>query len=164
MLASCRVARRAAWARRECGARADSRDRCSHWLALRPHPYGVDTVEVNSLGMRASGRPPSDPEAYPIFGTPIHAPCTGVVLRAEDGRPDMKPPQPDREHLPGNSCSSSVAAYTSSSVTCSDARCESVRVIPFTLALLSDMSGTRTTPTSPTCTFTRSVQRRTARS
>ena len=68
----------------------------------RGQSYGVDIVEVNSFGMRAPGLVPRDPRAYAIFGKPIHAPCSGVVLRAEDGRPDMPPPQPDREHLPGN--------------------------------------------------------------
>jgi len=68
----------------------------------RGQSYGVDIVEVNSFGIRASGLVPRDPGAYVIFGEPIHAPCSGAVLRAEDGRPDMPPPQPDREHLPGN--------------------------------------------------------------
>jgi len=68
----------------------------------RGQSYGVDIVAVDAFGMRASGLIPSDPRSYVIFGTPIHAPCSGVVLRAEDGRPDMPPPQPDRDHLPGN--------------------------------------------------------------
>jgi hypothetical protein len=70
--------------------------------AYRGQSYGVDIVEINSFGVRASGLLPRDPRAYTIFGAPIHAPCSGVVIRAEDGRPDMPPPEPDREHLPGN--------------------------------------------------------------
>ena len=68
----------------------------------RGQSYGVDIVEVNSFGIRANGLVPRDPRAYVIFRKPIHAPCSGIVLRAEDGRPDMPPPRPDREHLPGN--------------------------------------------------------------
>jgi hypothetical protein len=68
----------------------------------RGQSYGVDIVKVNTLGLRANGVLPADPRRYVIFGEPIHAPCSGVVLRAADGRPDMSPPQPDREHLPGN--------------------------------------------------------------
>jgi murein DD-endopeptidase MepM/ murein hydrolase activator NlpD len=68
----------------------------------RGQSYGIDLVEVDTLGKRAHGVVPRDLMAYRIFGKPIHAPCSGVVLRAEDGRPDMPPPQPDRERLPGN--------------------------------------------------------------
>jgi hypothetical protein len=69
---------------------------------VRGQSYGVDIVEVDRFGRRASGVVPRDPRAYVIAGRPIHAPCSGTVLRAEDGRPDMPPPQPDRDHLPGN--------------------------------------------------------------
>jgi hypothetical protein len=68
----------------------------------RGQSYGVDIVAVDRFGMRARGLLPRDPRAYVIFGEHIHAPCSGIVLRAEDGRPDMPPPQPDREHLAGN--------------------------------------------------------------
>jgi hypothetical protein len=68
----------------------------------RGQSYGVDIVKVNTLGLRANGVLSSDSRRYMIFGEPIHAPCAGVVLRTEDSRPDMAPPQPDREHLPGN--------------------------------------------------------------
>jgi hypothetical protein len=68
----------------------------------RGQSYGVDIVKVNALGLRSNGVLPADPRRYEIFGEPIHAPCSGEVLRAEDGLPDMPPPQPDRGHLPGN--------------------------------------------------------------
>jgi hypothetical protein len=69
---------------------------------FRGQSYGVDLVAVNRLGLRASGMAPTDPRRYAIFGQPIHAPCSGTVLRAEDGYPDMPPPQADRTHMPGN--------------------------------------------------------------
>jgi hypothetical protein len=84
-----------------------------HLATLAPSPryapwrgqsYGVDFVRVNALGVRARGLQPREPERYAIFGTQVLAPCAGEVLRAEDGRPDMKPPRPDpdRARLPGN--------------------------------------------------------------
>jgi hypothetical protein len=68
----------------------------------RGQSYGIDIVAVNRLGVRASTLAARDLERYVIFGQAIYAPCSGVVLRAEDGHPDMAPPQPDREHMPGN--------------------------------------------------------------
>jgi hypothetical protein len=68
----------------------------------RGQSFGVDIVALNGLGMRASSFAAGDPRTYVIFGQPIHAPCSGRVLRSEDGHPDMAPPQPDREHMAGN--------------------------------------------------------------
>jgi len=74
----------------------------SRYRDYRGQSYAVDIVKLNrSLG-RASGIAPSDPRRYAIFGDAIHAPCDGVVLTAVDGRVDMPPPTPDREHLAGN--------------------------------------------------------------
>lgn len=72
------------------------------YRAFRGQSYGVDMVALNDFGFRASGIAPADPRRYVIFGQPIHAPCSGVVLRADDGHPDMAPPRPDRDHIPGN--------------------------------------------------------------
>jgi hypothetical protein len=68
----------------------------------RGQSYGVDVVKVNRWGVRASGFGPRDPRRYAIFGDSIYAPCPGIVLRAEDGRPDMPPPDSDRSRLAGN--------------------------------------------------------------
>jgi hypothetical protein len=68
----------------------------------RGQSYGIDIVAVGGLGMRADNVFSRDPERYAIFGRAIYAPCRGVVLRAEDGHRDMAPPEPDREHMPGN--------------------------------------------------------------
>ena len=70
--------------------------------SYRGESYGIDIVAVNALGMRARGIAPHDPKKYVIFGAAVYAPCSGIVLRAEDGFPDMPPPQPDRDHLTGN--------------------------------------------------------------
>ncbi|MCC6992320.1 MAG: M23 family metallopeptidase [Acidobacteria bacterium] len=63
---------------------------------------GVDLVRLNRAGLRASGWQPADPGAYAIFGTPVRAPCSGRVVTATDGLPDMSPPAVDRAHLAGN--------------------------------------------------------------
>ncbi|HEY8256501.1 MAG TPA: M23 family metallopeptidase [Gemmatimonadales bacterium] len=70
--------------------------------AWRGQSYGVDIEKVGALGFRASGILPHHPASYAIFGDPIHAPCTGRVLMAVDGVPEMPPPEMDRRHMAGN--------------------------------------------------------------
>ncbi len=41
-------------------------------------------------------------DRYPIFGATVHSPCDGAVVAAVDGRPDLIPPDTDREQLTGN--------------------------------------------------------------
>jgi murein DD-endopeptidase MepM/ murein hydrolase activator NlpD len=62
----------------------------------------LDIVKLNALGNRARGIAPADLEKYAIFGVPVYSPCEGTVVRAEDGHPDLAPPERDREHLAGN--------------------------------------------------------------
>jgi hypothetical protein len=69
---------------------------------FRGQSYGVDLVALGPFGMRASGLLPRDPTRYAIYGDRVFAPCSGVVVHAEDGAPDMSPPQPDRTRMPGN--------------------------------------------------------------
>ena len=68
----------------------------------RGQSYGVDLVKLDRWQRRADGLAPRDPRAYAIFGDAIYAPCSGVVLKAEDGLPDLSPPEVDRGHMPGN--------------------------------------------------------------
>ena len=70
--------------------------------AFRGQSYGVDLLKLGAFGLRASALLPGDPARYAIYGDPVFAPCPGVVVRAEDGAPDMPPPQPDRTRMPGN--------------------------------------------------------------
>jgi hypothetical protein len=69
---------------------------------IRGQSYGVDLLKLGAFGLRASGMLPADPARYAIYGDPVFAPCAGVVIHAEDGAPDMPPPQADRARLPGN--------------------------------------------------------------
>ena len=69
---------------------------------FRGQSYGVDIIAVSAPGLRASGLAPRDPGAYVIFGETIYSPCSGTVLRAEDGVADMSPPDVDRQHMAGN--------------------------------------------------------------
>jgi hypothetical protein len=64
--------------------------------------YGLDIVELDVTGNRATGFAPSDPTQYAIFGDTIYAPCEGVVVRVEDWLPDLMPPNADRAHMAGN--------------------------------------------------------------
>ncbi|HYC52736.1 MAG TPA: peptidoglycan DD-metalloendopeptidase family protein [Gemmatimonadaceae bacterium] len=68
----------------------------------RGNAYAVDLVAVSELGMRASGLLPRDPRSYHIFGMVVLAPCSGTVVRAVDGLPDMPVPQYDRANMAGN--------------------------------------------------------------
>lgn len=74
-------------------------DRFRPW---RGQSHGVDLVKLNELGLRAPGIRPRDPAAYAIFGEALYAPCTGEVVAAIDGAPEMPPPQTDRRHMAGN--------------------------------------------------------------
>ena len=70
--------------------------------AFRGQSYGVDLLKLGPLGLRAAGLLPRDNKQYAIYGDRVFAPCSGVVVRAEDGAPDMLPPEPDRSRKPGN--------------------------------------------------------------
>jgi hypothetical protein len=74
----------------------------ARFRAYRGQSYGVDLLKLGAFGMRASGWRPRDPAHYVIYGEPVHAPCSGVVVQSEDGAPDMTPPEPDRTRMPGN--------------------------------------------------------------
>ena len=68
----------------------------------RGQSYGVDIVRLGRLGLRASGILPADPARYEIFGEPLYAPCSGEVITAMDGSPEMSPPRMDRRNMEGN--------------------------------------------------------------
>ena len=69
---------------------------------FRGQSYAVDVLKLGAYGLRASGWLPADPARYAIYGDPVHAPCSGLVVQFEDGAPDMQPPQPDRSRMAGN--------------------------------------------------------------
>jgi Peptidase family M23 len=70
--------------------------------AYRGQSYGVDIVKLDKWGFRAKGLQPREPSGYNIYGLPVYAPCTGQVIAAQDGLPDMQVPLADREHMAGN--------------------------------------------------------------
>jgi Peptidase family M23 len=70
--------------------------------AYRGSSYGVDIVKIDRFGWRAKGIAPSDLAAYQIYGEPVLAPCTGKILQAIDGLPDMQIPQLDSVNRSGN--------------------------------------------------------------
>ena len=70
--------------------------------AYRGQSFAVDLVKIDGFGSRARGPRPRNPLAYHIFGDPLHAPCDGAVLHAEDGHPDLERPETGREHMAGN--------------------------------------------------------------
>jgi murein DD-endopeptidase MepM/ murein hydrolase activator NlpD len=68
----------------------------------RGQSYAVDFVAVGVWGSRLEGIHPADPASYAIFGTPVLAPCSGVVVAVRDDLPDLPVPERDREHMAGN--------------------------------------------------------------
>ncbi len=59
--------------------------------------HGVDLVRIDGAGFRTRTSEllvqPSDPAAYRIYGTPVIAPCGGLVEAAVDDLPDGSVPQ-----------------------------------------------------------------------
>ena len=78
-------------------ARATPRQR-----AYYGQSFAVDLVKVGPWGFTARGLLPRDPARYAIFGAPIFAPCSGRVIQAVDGLPDMPVPRMDPAHMAGN--------------------------------------------------------------
>jgi Peptidase family M23 len=70
--------------------------------AYRGQSYGIDMIQIDPLGLRANGVVPSDPAAYQIYGEPVLAPCSGKIVQAIDGFPDMTIPQTDTVNRAGN--------------------------------------------------------------
>jgi hypothetical protein len=68
----------------------------------RGQSYGVDIIKLDDFGLRVAGWRPQNPTIYHIYGTPILAPCAGIVAAAVDGLPEMAVAFTDREHMLGN--------------------------------------------------------------
>jgi hypothetical protein len=66
--------------------------------------YGVDLVQVDGLGRRATTLASPNLPEYRIYSAPVFTPCDGRVVSATDGRPDRTPPHgdPDRAQALGN--------------------------------------------------------------
>ena len=72
------------------------------WPDYTGQGYALDLVRLNRWGMRASGLSPMDRRAYAIYGTPVHAPCSGPVVGARGDLPDYDPPDQDLDQKAGN--------------------------------------------------------------
>lgn len=70
--------------------------------AYRGQSYAVDLVGLGAWGSRRSAALSPDPEAFAVFGTPVRAPCAGMVVRAADGQPDRPAPGRASASLEGN--------------------------------------------------------------
>lgn len=70
--------------------------------ASRSQRYALDVVALNAAGSRARGLAPGTLADYAIFGATVHSPCAGTILTAVGDRPDLIPPDTDREQLAGN--------------------------------------------------------------
>jgi Peptidase family M23 len=68
----------------------------------RAQRFAVDVTQLNALGARASRIYSKNLERYVIYGARVHSPCTGTVIEAVDGLPDLIPPDTDRERPAGN--------------------------------------------------------------
>lgn len=68
----------------------------------RGQAYAIDLVALDAWHRQAPGLAPDDPRVYAIWNRPVLAPCTGRVLIAADGRPDLPVPHRDLEAPLGN--------------------------------------------------------------
>jgi hypothetical protein len=72
----------------------------------RGQSHAVDLVRIDNWGFRTRTpglfTQPADPAAYLTTGTPVIAPCGGVVHAVVNDRPDMRVPIPDRTAIIGN--------------------------------------------------------------
>jgi hypothetical protein len=64
--------------------------------------FALDILELNPIGLRATGIYPSDVSKYEIYGETIHSPCDGEVIDTVNDLPDNIPPERDPDHLAGN--------------------------------------------------------------
>lgn len=65
--------------------------------------WAVDILKLNAAGVRASRLYPAELARYAIYDAEVMSPCDGVVVSAEDGFPDLPPPECDETHPAGNS-------------------------------------------------------------
>ena len=72
------------------------------FIPWRGNRWAVDVVALDTIGLRADGFLPADPSRYRSYGMPVLAPCSGSVVAAVDGLPDMPVPEYDRRNLAGN--------------------------------------------------------------
>ena len=70
--------------------------------AHEPQKFGVDIVRLNAYGNGAGGLASHDLASYPIYGDTVYSPCSGAVIRATDGFPDLPPPERDETNPAGN--------------------------------------------------------------
>ena len=68
----------------------------------RGQSFAVDLLAQGDYGLTEPLGRPSDPALYPIFGTPILAPCSGRVAVAQDGVADNPVPTMNRAQMLGN--------------------------------------------------------------
>jgi hypothetical protein len=76
-----------------------SGERYRRWVG---QSHAVDLVKVGSWGSREAALSPDDPSGFAIFGDPISAPCSGTVVAAVDGQPDVLAPGARPSVLEGN--------------------------------------------------------------
>lgn len=72
------------------------------YLDWRGQSHGIDIIKIDALGRRANGWQPASAESYLSFGTPLIAPCAGVVVATVDGLPDLPIGEQDTVNKAGN--------------------------------------------------------------
>lgn len=67
-----------------------------------PQRFAIDVLKLNAWGRASAGTSPRSLDAYASFGEPVRSPCRGIVTVAEDGHPDLVPPERDPDSRAGN--------------------------------------------------------------
>ncbi|MDN3505928.1 MAG: peptidoglycan DD-metalloendopeptidase family protein [Simkaniaceae bacterium] len=74
----------------------------NHHYIVPGQKFALDIVKINALGFRSNSLIPSRMEDYNIFGTEVHSPINGHVVRVNDGIEDLTPPQVNPSSPAGN--------------------------------------------------------------
>ena len=83
------------------GGGGDSRFINGH-QGSKPQRFALDIVQLNAAGRTSGGLFSNDLQGFAIFGQTVLSPCDGTVVVAEDGHPDLIPPDCDLNRVAGN--------------------------------------------------------------
>jgi hypothetical protein len=74
----------------------------NHHRRVAEQVGALDLLRLGDNGARAAAVFPRELNGFAAYGTPLRAPCDGIVLTARDGLPDQDPEQPQVAPSAGN--------------------------------------------------------------
>ncbi len=74
----------------------------NHHYEVTAQKYAIDILKLNPLGFRCNSLFTSHLNNYNIFGTTVHSPCDGQIIRLVNDHQDLPPAIADLDHPAGN--------------------------------------------------------------